>query len=153
MLHAAQTRSADPPYWFTIGGALEPGETPRQAAARELREEAGIDLPEEDLGSPFAEETIEFDFESWRIRQEQVFFAVALPHEPEPRLEGLDALERAVVDAAEWVDVADLASGRRRPANERLVGLCQEAVSIVRSAGPHTGGRSAPQVRLRCHRR
>jgi len=28
--------------WLTIGGGLEPGETPAEAAVREMREEVGI---------------------------------------------------------------------------------------------------------------
>ena len=37
-------RSADEGAWMTIGGAVDPGESPRDAAVREAREEAGIDV-------------------------------------------------------------------------------------------------------------
>jgi dATP pyrophosphohydrolase len=50
-------------YWHCVAGALEPGETAHEAAARELREETGLEAELLDLGTryvyPLAEESPE----------------------------------------------------------------------------------------------
>ena len=37
-------RADDPHFWQSVTGSLEEGETPRESARRELREETGLDL-------------------------------------------------------------------------------------------------------------
>ena len=41
-----------PPRWITPGGGIDEGETPIQAAVRELAEETGIQVSAEQLGEP-----------------------------------------------------------------------------------------------------
>ena len=42
LLHGFDPARPDEPFWFTIGGAAEDGETLQEAAVRELHEEVGI---------------------------------------------------------------------------------------------------------------
>ncbi|MFK4086147.1 NUDIX hydrolase [Kribbella sp. NPDC020789] len=78
LLHGWDPLKPDVPYWFTIGGGVETGESIADAACRELREEVGILLPKEALGAPVATNTIEFEWGGCRIIQTQTFFAVAV---------------------------------------------------------------------------
>src|SRR3954468_1904840 len=52
LLHGWDPLKPEVPYWFTIGGGVEAGESVADAACRELREEVGIVLPVDALGVP-----------------------------------------------------------------------------------------------------
>jgi 8-oxo-dGTP pyrophosphatase MutT (NUDIX family) len=72
LLHGWDPHHPDRPFWFTIGGAADPGESLRAAGARELYEETRIVVEPERLGEPIAENSIEFSWahgrrpRSWR---------------------------------------------------------------------------------------
>ncbi len=42
LLHGWDPAAPEEPYWFSIGGAIDAGETLVDAAVREMREETGI---------------------------------------------------------------------------------------------------------------
>lgn len=52
MIEGFDPHHPDEPYWYTIGGGLEPGETHRDAAVREVWEETGRTITADDLLGP-----------------------------------------------------------------------------------------------------
>ncbi|HMQ65784.1 MAG TPA: NUDIX domain-containing protein, partial [Arachnia sp.] len=58
-------------WWFTIGGGIDDGESARDAAVREVREETGIVLAPEDLVGPVALRSSVFDFFARHVRQDE----------------------------------------------------------------------------------
>ena len=107
LLHGFDPARPDEPYWFTVGGGAEPGESLAEAAARELGEETGIVAAAADLGGPVWHEVTEFSFDGRRYRQEQDFFVLRV-RAPEVSADGLDNEEAAVIDGHHWWSAADL---------------------------------------------
>jgi 8-oxo-dGTP pyrophosphatase MutT (NUDIX family) len=105
LLHGWDPLRPHDPFWFSIGGAVEHGETLREAAARELHEEAGIILDPEQLGVA--------------VRDAAVSFA------------GQEALERATIDRHGWLRPEELDGGGERPADPELPRLMRLAVTAV----------------------
>lgn len=96
-------------WWITPGGGLDPGESPAQAAARELREETGLDLPPDALGASVHERTAEFVFDGRAYRQSEHFFLARVrTHTVDTA--GFTPLEVAAVLASRWWAPAALRS-------------------------------------------
>lgn len=94
MVRGHDPHEQDRTFWFTPGGGLEPGETMRAAAVRELAEETGWVLEEHELSGPVWRRTAVFDFASRPyVQYEEIFVG---------RLADADARERT---AAEWTEV------------------------------------------------
>ena len=130
LLHGWDPLRPNRPFWFTIGGAVEHGETLREAAARELREEAGLIVEPELLGEPFAAEPIDFWWAGMHFDQDQTFYAVAAG-DAEISFAGQEALERATIDKHGWLRPEELDGGRERPADPQLPRLMRLAVTAI----------------------
>ncbi|MEP7160293.1 MAG: NUDIX domain-containing protein [Dermatophilaceae bacterium] len=120
-------------FWFTIGGMADPGESLRQAAVRELREEAGIALDEADLGTACLESQIEFEWAGRHVVQDQTFFAVRLPPGARPELDGLDAVEKETTFGWAMCSEAELAADPASLATPELTRYVAVALATLRS--------------------
>ena len=130
LLHGWDPRHPDRPFWFTIGGAAEAGESLRDAGARELREETGIVVDPAFLGEPIAQNMVEFSWAGYDIIQHQTFYAV-LVESANVTLDGMDSWERATTDEYGWLSADDLGPDKP-PADPSLPDLIRAAAVSVR---------------------
>jgi 8-oxo-dGTP pyrophosphatase MutT (NUDIX family) len=91
--------------WVFPGGAVDGGEDHRVAGVREVREEAGVELPDPSALVHFARWITPAQV---RIRFDTLFFLVAAPDDSEPRPDG-----------GETVDLGWFAPGEALAAYER----------------------------------
>ena len=91
--------------WVFPGGALDGSEDPRAAGVREVREEAGVRLPDASALVPFSRWITPPEV---KIRFDTHFLLVAAPADAEPRPDGGET-----VDVAWWAPAAALAACER----------------------------------------
>ncbi|MGW6200576.1 NUDIX hydrolase [Kribbella sp. NPDC055110] len=129
LLHGWDPLKPQSPYWFTIGGGVESGETVAEAAGRELREEVGVVLPIDALGAPVATNTIEFEWGGCRIIQHQTFFAVAVDS-VDVTFANQEELELQTISAHGWWYGDDLeATGQA--AHVTIPGMLRRAADVI----------------------
>jgi 8-oxo-dGTP pyrophosphatase MutT (NUDIX family) len=105
----------DRSWWFTIGGGVDPGESDRDAALREVREETGIRLDPGALVGPVYTRSAIFDFYRQHCRQDEVLFLARVDDASGGggdagtlSRDGWTDVELDVVDEMRWWSLDDL---------------------------------------------
>jgi 8-oxo-dGTP pyrophosphatase MutT (NUDIX family) len=131
MIQGFDPHRSEDPYWYTVGGGVEAGESDRDAAVREVWEETGATIGPDDLVGPVHHDRGSFSFEGRTIHQEQVFYGwVTDVFEAEPA--GFEELESRSTIRMAWIDPASTRAGGEAvyPALlEQLVEAVLEAAS------------------------
>ncbi len=116
-------------FWQSVTGSLEPGETYRQAAVREIFEETGIVCVEEDLIDLQLTQVFEIAL-LWRAKyapgvthNEETCFALAVAK----RTIQLDPLEH---EAFEWVDYQTALAHLYWESNRRAVKVVESRMAL-----------------------
>lgn len=109
LLHGFDPADPGNPFWFTVGGGADPGESLAEAAARELREEVGLAVDASALGEPVWHRVTEFGFDGVRYLQDEDYFVLRVRQFP-VSLAGLDQLEQDTVDGHRWWGAAEMKS-------------------------------------------
>jgi 8-oxo-dGTP pyrophosphatase MutT (NUDIX family) len=107
LVHIVDPLDDNPPCWITPGGGIEPGESPVDAAGRELREETGMVVTPTDLGRPVAVCRGDWTYRGTPLYSVDWFFALRTPRFT-PADDGLDLVERDIHAGWRWWHPDDL---------------------------------------------
>jgi 8-oxo-dGTP pyrophosphatase MutT (NUDIX family) len=130
-----------PRWWFTVGGAVQPGEKLAEAAVREVAEETGLRTPQAEMIGPVWRRDAVIDFNGSIIRSEEMFF-VYRTGRFEPVATGRTALERRYIHGHRWCDatmIDELVAEGETVYPLQLGELLEEANALAdaRGVGPH----------------
>lgn len=94
-------------WWVTPGGGMDPGETERQTALRELAEETGLHAQEADLIGPVMRRVVVHGFSDQICEQSESFFVLRTGRF-ELDTSGHTADEQVTLAGHAWLTLSDL---------------------------------------------
>ena len=98
------------PFWLTPGGAMEPGDTAREAAARELYEETGITATRTSLLGPLWRREHRFESDGVLIDEQEDSILAHHDGTVEATLNNVDSVEAATNSSLRWWSIEETAS-------------------------------------------
>ncbi len=127
-------------WWFTVGGGIGVGESPAQAASRELFEETGIRLAPDTFEGPVLLRQATFDFRAQLVRQDEEFFLARVTGAGPLDYSGWEAAEVEFMDEVRWFDLEELAAVAIEVFPRGLVDLARPLLrgwdGVIRDLGP-----------------
>ena len=133
LLRGRDPHHPERPFFITVGGGVDPGESHRDAAVRELFEETGIVVDPAAVSGELKRYSVVFSWAGQRVEQELVYFAVGVPDDAAATFAGLDGDELDSIESAHWLSPDELAAHEDHDGDERLVDLLRAAVTAVLS--------------------
>lgn len=122
-------------HWITPGGGAEPGETPAEAAMREVYEELGICVQLPVDAEPDYTDRERFSFNSRWYDQINHYYVVRLPRGTPLTARGVDEIEQSVLIGERWWSLDEL---RRSSAVIYPKGLAGVLTGLLSRAGAVT---------------
>ena len=121
-----RTKADVAPWWFTVGGAREAGETLAEAAVRETHEETGLWIS--DPGPVVFTRSFSWDFEGAHYDQEEAFFLVRV-ESFEPLAAGWTLTEMETIRGSRWWSIGELRSSDEAIFPENLADQLERLLS------------------------